>query len=143
MDNVPMSQPKPWRTDPKTGLAIGFQPSDYVDDEAIEVDEESSSHGDSGEAPGTEWRDGHNRAWGEAKRVGWKRPAAAKRPRTLPTSPVSEEQDPELDAGVAATSTKIDLGLYFGTVPHAKQIAICRAYASYLSAKRRASSSEK
>jgi len=133
MDHVPQSQPKPWRD----GLV-----EDAIDVDELEDGNSGSSSGEPEERE-VEWRDGHNRAWGAARRVGFKQPRAAKRPRQLPASPVSEEQDPELDAGVAATSTKIDLGLYFGTVPHAKQIAICRAYASYLSAKRRASSSEK
>lgn len=133
--DVPSSQPKPWRD------LAGF-----VDDEAIDVDEDGQSGGsdvgDMPEEPSHQaWRDGHNRAWNVARRVGLKTPHAAKRPRSQPQSPVSEEQDPELDEKVPQTST--DLARYFGKMPYERQIAICRAYASYLAAQRRGSTSEK
>lgn len=127
MDAVPSSQPKPWR-----------DLVDLVDDQAIEDDEDGQSGGPSEELD--EWRNGHNRAWKTAQRVGYKAPRAMKRPRG-PSSPVSEEQDPELDVKVSATST--DLARYFGNMPYERQIAICRAYASYLAAQRRGSTSEK
>lgn len=117
------SQPKPWRDHP-------------LEDDIEGVEGEPSEGGSaSGEADSNEWRNGHNQAWRTARGQGFKTPRAAKRPRDLPSSPVSEEQDPELDAKLPATST--DLRIYFGRMPEDKQIAICRAYASYLSARRR------
>lgn len=113
-EGVPASQPKPWRD--------GEGPEDIFDDE------EPGSSGpeqDSGEEAFSDERVAA--AWGKPARA-----VARKRPRSGREQLLYEDAE-DGDGG----DQDPELAEFFGDIPPAQQIAICRAYASYLAAQHR------
>lgn len=108
---VPASQPKPWR-DGDDIISSGDEGAGLDGDEGIGEDEVSDERVAA--------------AWGKPSRAVGGEYRKRRRPR--------EDED---DAGLRDEDDDPELAEFFGDIPPAQQIAICRAYASYLAAQHR------